>query len=116
MNIQFISQVFAQDEITNPALSNSIPTTAGEGLAFYIANLWRTVVTVGGVAFLLYLVWGGLEWLIAGGDKGKVESAQHKITGAMIGLTILVGSYAITYFVQGVFQINLLQPVFPNNL
>ena len=115
MNLKLFSTVFAE-EINNPALGSEVPQAPGEGLAFYIANLWRTVVTVGGLAFLLYLVWGGFEWMIAGGDKSKVESAQHKISGAVIGLAILVGSYAITYFIQGVFKINLLQPVFPNNL
>jgi hypothetical protein len=119
MIIKLISQAYAattDSEITNPALGAGVPKEAGAGLAFYIANLWRTVVVVGGVAFLLYLVWGGMEWMLAGGDKGKVEQAQHKITGALIGLAILVGSYAITLFVQGVFKINLLQPVFPSNI
>ena len=115
MIIRFFPQVLAA-EITNPALGAGVPKEAGAGLAFYIANLWRTVVIVGGLAFLLYLVWGGLEWLIAGGDKGKIEGAQHKITGALIGLAVLVGSYAITLFVQSVFKINLLKPVFPSNI
>ncbi len=115
MIFKLIPQALAQ-EITNPSLGAGVPKEAGAGLAFYIANLWRTVVTLGGVAFLLYLVWGGFEWLIAGGDKTKIESAQHKITGAMIGLAVLVGSYAITLFIQGVFKINLLKPVFPSNI
>lgn len=106
----------ATPEIKNKALSSVIPTDSGGGLGFYIAQLWRTTVVVGGIAFLLYLVWGGLEYMLAGGDKTKVENAQHKIGSALIGLAILVGSYAITYFVQGVFKINILKPVFPNNL
>ena len=102
-------------EITNPALSANVPIEPGAGLAFYIGNLWRTVVTVGGIAFLLYLVWGGIEWMTAGGDKGKIEMAQHKITGALIGLVLLIASYAITFFVQSVFKINLLAPEFIKN-
>lgn len=110
-----ISQVYAA-EIINNALPITISNlTPGTGLAFYIATLWRTTVTLGGIAFLLYLVWGGLEWLTAGGDKTKVENAQHKISGALIGLIILVSSYAITLFVQSVFKINILSPIFPVN-
>ena len=111
--MKLIPSVFAQ-EITNPALSPEVPTEAGAGLAFYIANLWRTVVTLGGIAFLLYLVWGGIQWMLSGGDKTKVTEAQQKISNALIGLAILVASYAITLFVQTVFKINLLKPVFPN--
>ena len=104
------------NEIVNNAISKQIPQEAGAGLAFYIATLWKTVVIVGGLAFIIYLVWGGIEYLMSGGDKGKITEAQSKITGATIGLAILVASYAITLFVQGVFKINILAPVFPNNL
>lgn len=85
------------------------------GLAFYIVQLWKTMVILGGLAFLIYLIWGGLELMIAGGDKGRLENGQQKITNALIGLLILVGSFAITVFIEGVFKINLLQPAFPDN-
>lgn len=111
-----IKQILAA-EITNPALDPSVASkTPGAGLAFYIGTLWRTAVTIGGLLFLLYLVWGGIEWMTAAGDKAKVENAQHKITNAVVGLAVLVGSYAITLFIQGVFKIDLLQPVFQNNI
>lgn len=105
------------DEIVN----NAIPATAlskgyGGGLAFYIATLWKTVVTVGGLAFIIYLVWGGIEYLTSGGDKSKIADATTKITSSVIGVAILVASYAITLFIQGVFKINILNPIFPNNL
>lgn len=106
----------ADSEIVNKSLGAGIPKEAGAGLGFLIAQLWRTVVILGGVLFLLYMVWGGIEWLIGGGDKTRVENAQHKITNAAIGLGVLVGSYAIAVFIQAVFKINILKPIFPNNL
>ena len=111
-----MKQVYAANEIINSALSSSVPQEAGPGLAFYIGTLWRTVVTVGGIAFIIYLVWGGIEYLTSGGDKTKIADAQTKITSSVIGIAILVASYAITLFIQGVFKINILQPIFPNNL
>jgi hypothetical protein len=105
------------NEIKNAALPLEIANkTPGEGLAFYIAILWRAVVTLGGVAFIIFLIWGGIEWLTAGGDKGRVETAQKMISNAFIGLAILVGSYAIALFIENAFKINILQPIFPNNL
>lgn len=106
----------AANEILNKAIDPSVPTEAGPGLAFYIAALWQTVVTIGGVAFIIYLVWGGIEYLTSGGDKAKIDDAQKKITSSVIGIAILVGSYAITYFIQQVFKINILEPVFPSAL
>ncbi len=112
----FVSSAYAANEITNPALGPDIVgLSAGAGLAFYIAQLWKTVVTVGGLAVMLYLIWGGIEWLTAGGDKTKIENATHKITNSLIGLGILVVSYAVIYFVGAVLKIDLLKPVFPQN-
>ena len=112
-----IAPVMAQvKEITNPALGNNIVgLSAGAGLAFYIAQLWKTVVIVGGLAVMLYLIWGGLQWLMAGGDKAKLEEAHHKITNSLIGLGVLVASFAVIYFIGGVLKIDLLKPVFPTN-
>ncbi len=105
------------NEIVNNALSSAVAgKTPSAGLAFYIAVLWRTIVTVGGLAFIIFLVWGGIQWLISGGDKGKIQEAQNRISSALVGLAVLVISYAITLFIQGVFKINILAPVFPNNL
>ena len=102
-----IPKVYAQ--ITNPVIERATdPGAAGAGLAYYIAQLWKTIVTVGGLAFLLYLAWGGVEWVMAGGDKNKVEEAQKKLTNGFIGLALLVGSYAIVAFVQDVLGLSIL--------
>ena len=117
MSIQLVKTVFAADEIVNNAISSKITSLgSGGGLAFYIATLWQTVITVGGIAFIIYLVWGGIEYLTSGGDKGRIDDAQKKITSSVIGIVILVASYAITYFIQQVFKINILKPVFPSAL
>lgn len=116
-----VTQTYAAVTPTNEIINKALPAdiaskTPAEGLAFYIGILWKSVVTLGGVAFLIFLIWGGIEWLTAGGDKTRLETAHKMISNALIGLTVLIGSYAIAYFIQGAFKINILAPVFPNNL
>lgn len=48
-------------------------------------------------------LWGAIEWITAGGDSGKVGKARDKITQAIIGLVILVGSFVIIGFIGRVF-------------
>jgi hypothetical protein len=99
--------VYAQ--ITNPALGKSFgPNEGGAGLAFYVAQLWKAIVVAGGIAFLIFFLQGGLEWITAGGDKTKIESAQKKITSGLIGLAILVTSFAVVGLVGSVLKIDLL--------
>lgn len=60
-----------------------------------------------GIAFFAFLVWAGVDWLTSGGDKTKVESAQKRISSALIGLTIVASSYAVYMVVLDFFGINL---------
>lgn len=48
-----------------------------------------------GILLLVYLVYGGLEWLTSGGDKAKLESARAKLTNALIGVAIIGASFAV---------------------
>ena len=62
-----MNQIFASEIVNNALSANIAGKGSGAGLAFYIATLWKTVVTVGGLAFIIYLVWGGIEYLTSGG-------------------------------------------------
>src|SRR3972149_7473520 len=53
------------------------------------------VMVIAALLVFLYLIWGGIEWITSGGDKGKTESARNKITSAVIGLIVVAASYAI---------------------
>ena len=53
------------------------------------------VMVIAAVLVFFYLIWGGIEWITSGGDKGKTESARNKITSAVIGLIVIAASYAI---------------------
>ena len=52
-------------------------------------------IIIGGIALFIMLVAGGIEYLTSGGDKAKIESAQKRITSAVIGVAIIASSFAI---------------------
>ncbi len=72
----------------------------------------RTAINVllgfGGVAAFIFLLMGGIQWITAGGDKDAVDKARKKILGALIGLAIVLSSYAILYIMRALFNINLI--------
>jgi hypothetical protein len=109
-------------QICNPAL----PIFGGCGgggtgetgglLAQFIASLWITLITLGGLAVLVFLLLGGVGWLTSGGDKAKVEAARDRIVNALVGMTILFASIAFVSFIGPALGFDLLNPIFPNNL
>lgn len=48
---------------------------------------------------LIYLIWGGINWIMSGGDKEKVGAARSKIVAAIVGLILVILSYVILNFV-----------------
>lgn len=103
-------------EITNPAVKTFGTGAPNEIFANFIVTIWRTAVTLGGLALLVMLILGGFEWITAGGDKGKIEGARNKISQSIIGLLILLGTVAISAFVGSAFGIDLLKPTFEQNI
>ncbi len=96
--------VFAQD---------SIDVNAGEAgfritdLGVLINALLRVTLGIVGLLVFVFLIWGGIEWLTAGGDKSKTESARQKITNAIIGLAIVAAAFAISAILSRFFGVGV---------
>ncbi|MBU0636943.1 hypothetical protein KKH16_01905 [Patescibacteria group bacterium] len=54
-----------------------------------------------GVVFLILIIYAGFTWMTAGGDEEKINKAKDTIQRAIIGLIIILCSYAITIFIFG---------------
>lgn len=64
-----------------------------------LASVIKTVLSLLGVMFLGLMIYGGFLWMTAKGNESQVEKSRNLITAAMIGLGIVVGAYAITFFI-----------------
>src|SRR3989344_7750684 len=80
----------AYADITNPAAPTFSTGDPGTALARMIASIWKAGVVMGGIAFVLYFIWGAFRWMTAESDKSKFESGREKITTAATGLVLLV--------------------------
>jgi len=58
--------------------------------------------------FIVLLILGGFKWMMARGDQAKVDEARNQIVQAVIGLAIVLASYAITYYVFSTLNNNVM--------
>jgi len=79
-------------------------------LGSLLSSLITTITVVGSLAFVVYFTMGGLKWITAGGDKGKVAEAQTSMTQAAIGLIAITASYFIVGIVGSVLGLDILNP------
>lgn len=66
-----------------------------------LGKLVTILLIIGGLLLLLFLLWGGLDWLLSAGDKEKIAKAQQKLTNAVIGMIILAISWTLWGFITG---------------
>jgi len=102
--VTFFSLVVFNGITTPAAAANnaSLKVTPGGG---YVSDLSSVITTAINLIFIVavilafgFLIFGGIQWITSGGDKGKTEEARNKITAAVVGLLILGASWAIINF------------------
>lgn len=76
---------------------------------FLASDIVQLVLSVLGVLFVVFMIYAGYLWLTAAGNEQRVSRAKTIIFQSILGLVIVIGAYAISYFVIYVFksQVNL---------
>lgn len=99
----------APSGIYNPAL----PYTWGKGGADLIAELigrfLNLAFMVGGLILIVMIIISGIQWMLAGGDKQAVSSAQGRLASAIIGFVILASTYAIISLIANILNVEFLK-------
>ncbi len=91
---------FAKEAGTQQLPGYKNVSSADAGFGAWLGSILSAVMSVAAILVFLYLIWGGIEWITSGGDKGKTEAARNKITSAIIGIIVLGASTAIITVVQ----------------
>lgn len=84
--------------------------STGEAVNKFISNTVGFLTILGGVTFMLYFFFGALQWVLAGSDDGKVETAKKQMTNGAIGLIIIILSYGIIAIFGRILGLDLLDP------
>lgn len=122
LSIFFLLVSSAQAAITNPVvgdLGTSDGAEDGSKFINYVVYLWKVSINLGALAVIVYFIWGAVEWITAGSDSKKTESARSRMTNAIIGLVILVSSFTILSFISKIFfgdSFDLLKLTLPTQL
>lgn len=104
----FVKQVMAACDpnspfgcVQPPANPNAFNGDPVAQTASFMTLAARLTLTVGALTCLIYLLWGGFDWITSGGEKEKIQTAQRKITYALVGIIFLMLSFGIFALVAG---------------
>lgn len=61
-----------------------------------VINSFLNLLVVTGIIFaLIFLLYGGVKWVMSGGDKGKLDSARRTIMFSIVGLIVMILAFVI---------------------
>jgi len=78
------------------------PTELFSGGDALIPRLINLMLFIVGILAIVFLIFGGIRYVISGGDKGKVDGAKNTILYAIVGLVVAILGYAVVNWVIGV--------------
>lgn len=79
--------------------ANTNETSLSSGLGI-IVNM---ILSLLGVVFIILTIFGGFQWMTAGGNEDQVKKAQDRIKSAVIGLVITLSAYAVWNLIERYF-------------
>jgi len=95
-----ISRAYALNLPTLPILESGQLT----GPSGIIATVLTWILVLAGAIAVIYLIYGGLLYITAGGDAEKATKGRTALINAIIGIIIIALAIVIVQWVTGIIQ------------
>ena len=93
--------------VNNP-LTPSLNSMTGQSfIPALVSFLINALIIIAIIYFIFNLILGGIDWINSAGDKTKVESARSRVVNAVLGIILVLITFAIITFIGVVFGVNL---------
>ena len=93
-----------------PTLLNGIPCKDGEKdftsldqVGTILGNVTLIILTLAGYAAIIIIIAASIYYITSAGDAARIKRAKDMIVNAVVGLVIILVSYAVVLFISGAF-------------
>lgn len=76
------------------------------GISKLVSSIIGMMTIAAGIWFLFHVLIAGFNWINAGGDKAKLQSAKDRLTNSFIGLIVVVASWSILALAGAFFNVD----------
>jgi len=94
-----LPQVSLADDYGLGATAGAAGIKTDKSIQMIIGNVIGTALSMISVLFFALMLYAGIKWMLARGDSDEARKALDTIIAAIIGMLVVLGSYAITNFV-----------------
>lgn len=91
-----MSKVFAESQ----SLQELAPNPGVLSVSSLVNGIVQNAFVLAGLICFILLIFGGFQVIVAAGDSKKSEQGKGAITGAVIGLLVVLGSFWIIQVIK----------------
>lgn len=84
-------------------LSNVSGASTGSDLPGIASKVVNVMLFIVGILAVIMIIFSGIRYITAHGDKGQVEGAKNTLIYAIVGLIVSIVAYALVNWVVGLF-------------
>jgi len=119
--MKILKKTLASGIATIAYLSIALPAAAQETLTItniqglasfsignFITAIIRIIIIAAFIIAFVFLLIGGIKWIVAGGETKAVEGARNMVTGALVGLIIVLAAFAIIKLIETFFAVSII--------
>lgn len=89
--------------ICPPNTFNPLCGLGAQNLGQIVSSVITIVFVIAVIIAVVFLIYGGIRWVLSGGDKSKVEEARNHVVAAIVGLIIAFVAFFFINFIIGFF-------------
>ena len=102
VNSATVSALSLTDVFSGPYRGEGQPTSLFDGSTAIVPRIINLMLFIVGVLAIFMMIYGGIRYVLSGGDNGKVKDAKNTILYAIVGLVVAILGYAIVNWVVSV--------------
>ena len=93
----------AKDSINNGINTTTNAANSGKDFNGVIDTVINTMLFIVGILSVAMIIYSGIRYVTAHGDKSQIESAKNTLIYSVVGLVIAIIAYAVVNWVLGLF-------------
>lgn len=93
--------------LCQPALAQYVPAikipggqASYENPSLYFLDLYNFIMGAATIMAIVIMMWGGFLWLTARGNAAQVKTAKEYMSGAVIGVVLMLNIYMLLYLLN----------------
>jgi len=79
--------------------NSGLPAENNQDLRLVVAGIIREILGFLGILAVIIVLYAGFKWMFSGGSEEKISDAKKMLFAGLVGLVIILLSYAIASFV-----------------